>query len=166
MTTAARRTRRLPGPIPAAGKGLLLPGWSWPPARGGRLRAARGLRRLRAALELARLRPRSVVQKMGIEPLRRARLRPLHPGIVLFIGHRGGPCGAADGPTGLVVDATRAGAPARPSRISSRHRSRRSARNKKGDRPVRTYPLYFDAAPLCCCRSWPYLASYSWYAMA
>lgn len=87
-------------------------------------------------------------------------------GIVLSVGSRGGPCGAADGPTGLVVDATRAGAPARPSRISSRHRSRRSARNKKGDRPVRTYPLYFDAAHLCCCRSWPYLASYSWYAMA
>lgn len=35
---------------------------------------------------------------------------------------------------------------------------------KEGACPIWTNPLYFDAAPLFCFP--PYLASYSWYAMA
>ena len=43
----------------------------------------------------ARLRPRSVGQRVPLQPLGGSRLRPLHPGIDLTVGPRGGPCRAA-----------------------------------------------------------------------
>lgn len=94
----------------------------------------------------ARLRPRSVGQRVPLQPLGGSRLRPLHPGQSPVYRTPRRPLQGG----WLFI---------RPGLTASRI-------CKEGACPIWTNPLYFDAAPLCCCRSWPYLASYSWYAMA